>query len=163
LTVALPAVPSDRDAQLRWLVDRAAIGDLLVEYARCVDERDWPGFAALYTADAVLEIAGSRRQGHAEIEAAGELVASYGATHHMSATYGIGIDGDRATARANCIASHVPDMARPREHADGGVVYECTCERTPDGWRFSRVRGRRVWVSGGQLPGESPPASSDDA
>lgn len=150
--MALPAVPSDPEAQLRWLVDRAAIADLLVEYARCVDEGDWPGFAALYTEDAVLEIAGGRREGLAEIEAAGDLVAAYAATHHMSATHGIDVDGDHATARANCIASHVPAAERPDEHADAGVVYRCECVRTADGWRFARVRGQRVWVAGGPLP-----------
>lgn len=38
-------------SELRWLVDRALISDLLVEFARRLDLRDWDGCAELYTVD----------------------------------------------------------------------------------------------------------------
>lgn len=152
--MAVPRIPEEAHEQLRWLVDRAAISDLLVEYARCVDEKDWAGFAALYTSDGVLEIVGGRRTGHAEIEAAGELVAAFDATHHVSTNHGIHVDGNTASVRANVIASHVPEAGARHEHADLGGIYEASCRRTPEGWRFSHVRGRGVWTNGGALPSD---------
>jgi uncharacterized protein (TIGR02246 family) len=151
--MALPRIPADPAEQLRWLVDRAAIGDLLVEYARCVDQRDWRGFAALYRRDAVLEVAGTRREGTEAIERAAELLVDYANTQHVSTNHAINIDGDTARVTAYCIASHVPDAGKPGDHADAGVIYHCTLARVDDGWRFTHVRGERIWVSGGTLPG----------
>lgn len=42
------------DAQIRWLVDRAHISDLLVEFARALDQRDWDAYAATYAPEGVL-------------------------------------------------------------------------------------------------------------
>jgi ketosteroid isomerase-like protein len=153
--MALPRIPADPAEQVRWLVDRAAISDLLVEYARCVDRRDWPSFAALYTPGGVLEVAGTRREGTEAIERAAELLVDYANTHHVTTNHAIHIDGDSARATAYCIASHVPDAVKPADHADAGVIYHCTLARVSDGWRFTCVRGERVWISGGRLPGEA--------
>src|ERR1700730_5731279 len=43
--------PNETQAQLRWLVDRAQISDVLVEYARCADAADWSGMGELFTED----------------------------------------------------------------------------------------------------------------
>ncbi len=42
--------------ELQWLVDRAHISDLLVEFARALDERDWDGYAATYVEGAEFRI-----------------------------------------------------------------------------------------------------------
>lgn len=39
------------------LADRQHIQDVLVSYCHALDERDWPGFHALFTADARLDSA----------------------------------------------------------------------------------------------------------
>src|SRR5215468_2911491 len=41
--------------QVRWLVDRAEIAELLARYARCIDERDWAGLQGTYAEDGVME------------------------------------------------------------------------------------------------------------
>jgi uncharacterized protein (TIGR02246 family) len=154
LTIPLPAAPADPAAALRWLVDRVAISDLLVEYARCADARDMTGFAALYTPDGVLEIAGTRMEGRQAIQdGVGALLADYEETHHVTTNHAAQVDGDRATATAYCIATHVFASARPHQHADAGVVYRCALTRTAEGWRFSQVVGERIWFSGGEVPG----------
>ena len=38
-----PKVPTDPVAQVQWLIDQALISDLLVEFARTLDERDLGG------------------------------------------------------------------------------------------------------------------------
>jgi hypothetical protein len=48
--------PSEPTAQLRWLVDRAAISDLLIDFARALDDKDWEGYAANFAEDGVLAL-----------------------------------------------------------------------------------------------------------
>ena len=150
--MTLPIAPGDAAKQLQWLLDRAALSDLLNEYARCVDDKDWEGFAALFTATGALEVAGVRLDGDRLI-AAGEIIADYDRTHHVSTNHAIHITGDRATAHARVIAIHVRDGQAPSVHGDMGGEYTCSMERTRDGWRFTEVRGRTVWTNGSDLPG----------
>ncbi len=42
------------EQRLQWLVDRAEIAECLVNYARCIDRRDWAGLHDSYTADGVM-------------------------------------------------------------------------------------------------------------
>lgn len=150
--MALPAIPADPASQLRWLVDRAAISDLFDEYARCVDAKDWQGFAALFIARGSLEVAGVRLEGE-RIVTAGDIVADYDRTHHVTTNHAIEINGDRATARARVIATHVRDGQAPTVHGDMGGEYACSMQRTRDGWRFVHVRAGTVWMNGTDLPG----------
>ena len=74
------------------------------------------------------------------------LRASFGpyvATHHAITGHVIDLDGDHATLHAHVRAEHWV----PEEIADGGpnrwlVVgfYDNEAVRTPDGWRFTRVK-----------------------
>src|SRR5689334_17076963 len=110
--------PADPAAQLRWLVDRAAISDLLVDFARALDDKDWDGYAANYAEDGVLAIAPTiaheGREGLAEF-VAGSL-GRYAGTHHLSANHAITIDGDEATTRSYLLAAHVLDESDPSRH-----------------------------------------------
>jgi hypothetical protein len=36
------------EQRLQWLVDRAEIAECLVNYARCIDRRDWAGLQNSY-------------------------------------------------------------------------------------------------------------------
>jgi ketosteroid isomerase-like protein len=142
--------PSDPAAQLRWLVDRAAISDLLVDFARALDDQDWQGYAANYAADGVLAISPTishtGREGLAEFVAAG--LGRYAGTHHLSANHAISVDGDTATTRSYLVAAHVLDADDPSRHADGAGWYRCTLRRTPEGWRFSHVTLEIRYLSG---------------
>lgn len=137
---------------LQWLVDRALIGDLLIEFARRLDTRDWAGYAELYTPDGELELPGPRTaRGRVEIaEFTGRSLGQYEATWHLSTAHTIEIDGDAARTRSSLFAVHVLG-GRGREHADGAGWYDNTLARTPDGWRFTSVRIRPVWLAGEPL------------
>ncbi|MFJ4620714.1 nuclear transport factor 2 family protein [Streptomyces sp. NPDC088812] len=142
-----PTTPAD---QLRWLVDRAAISDLLIDFARALDDKDWEGYAANYAEDGVLAIsptvAHTGRAGLAEF-VAGSL-GRYAGTHHLSTNHAIAIDGDEATTRSYLVAAHVLDASDPSRHADGAGWYRCRLRRTPQGWRFTHVALEIVHVSG---------------
>jgi uncharacterized protein (TIGR02246 family) len=145
--------PTDPTAQLQWLVDRAAISDLLIDFARALDDRDWEGYAANYTEDGVLVIMGKTihigREGMAENTSAG--LGRYAGTHHLSANHAITIDGDTATTRSYLIAAHVFDAADPYRHADGAGWYRCRLHRMADGWRFAHVELEIRYLSGDPL------------
>lgn len=132
--------PTNPVEQLQWLVDRAEIGDLLIDFARALDERDWDGYAANYADDGELDISPvirhKGRAGLAEFVAAG-LSQYPGGTHHVSTNHAIDVRGDEATARAYLIAAHVLD--NPTRHADGAGWYDVQLRRTGDGWRFTHV------------------------
>lgn len=148
-----PDPPADPAAQLQWLVDRAAVSDLLNDFARALDDRDWEGYAANYTEDGVLDIAPTIR--HEGREGMAEFVAAslgrYAATHHLSSNHRIDLDGDIATTRSYLLAAHVFDAEQPHRHADGAGWYRCRVRRTAEGWRFEHVALVVRYVSGEPL------------
>lgn len=147
------APPDDPAAQLRWLVDRAHISDLLVEFARSLDEQDWDANTALYVPDGVFTAGPLRLTGHAELARTGSPrgLGQYRGTWHLSANHAITIDGDTARTRSYLLGVHMLDVDTYR-HADGAGWYDCTLRRTPQGWRFVTVSVHEVWHAGERLP-----------
>jgi uncharacterized protein (TIGR02246 family) len=129
--------------------DRAEISQLLLTFVNSLDARDWDGYANTFTPDGVFEIMGQRRTGRAEI-AAGPArdLGGFGRTQHFSSNHVIELARDTATARHYLLAVHVPDAARPAEHADIGGQYTCDCVRTAEGWRFRSVSLEIWWTAG---------------
>lgn len=150
--------PDDLAAQVQWLVDRASIGDLLVEFARSLDEKDWEAHVALYVPDGVFMAGDSfRLEGHEQLTrtASPRALGQYSATWHLSANHAIDVDGDTARVRSYLIGVHVLGED-PAGHADGGGWYDSTLRRTPEGWRFVTVRINEVWQAGEPLPHMQP-------
>ncbi|MFC8371276.1 MULTISPECIES: nuclear transport factor 2 family protein [unclassified Streptomyces] len=145
--------PTSPAEQLQWLVDRAAISDLLIDFARALDDKDWEGYAANYAEDGVLAIAPgishTGRAGMAEF-VAGSL-GRYAGTHHLSTNHAVTVDGDTATTRSYLVAAHVLDADDPYRHADGAGWYRCRLRRTPEGWRFAHVTLEIRYLSGEPL------------
>ncbi|MTD55251.1 nuclear transport factor 2 family protein [Amycolatopsis pithecellobii] len=143
------------------LMDRMAISDLLIAFARAIDTKDWAGYAALFTEDGVVEIpvklpdgTFARHIGRAGMAAwiAGDAnrpgLGRFVQTHHLSANHQITIDHDTATTTsyAQCIHRLDDDPANVWEL---GGWYSCEVRRTPDaGWRFTRVHLDMVWEHG---------------
>jgi len=155
--MSLPQPPPDSAEPLQWLLDRAAISDLLIEYARSVDERDWDAFAALWADDAIFALPMIEVRGRDAIVAAASEpggVSQWDATHHINTNHEIRIDGDTATARAYLIGTHVRRAQAPNEHSEGGGWYDCTFRRTPDGWRYASSRLSITWHTGTDLPSQ---------
>nr|WP_276611050.1 nuclear transport factor 2 family protein [Kineococcus siccus] len=140
---------------MQWLVDRAAISDLLVEFARTLDVRDFDANTALYLPDGTFEVDGApfRLVGHEQLATTGSPrgLARYDATWHLSSNHAIHVDGDTATTRSYLIGVHrfTADLTR---HADGAGWYDCTLRRTEQGWRFATVVIHEVWRAGEDLP-----------
>ena len=47
--------PTAPEQRLQWLMDRAEIAECLVNYARCIDRRDWAALQDSYTEDGVMQ------------------------------------------------------------------------------------------------------------
>jgi hypothetical protein len=134
-------------------VDRACISDLLVNYARLVDEKRFDELADMFTADGVLELPFAEVPRDSLPESSREHLGPFALTHHMSSNHAIEIAGITATSRSYMQATHVPDPGATEIHGDIGGWYDCDYLRTTAGWRFARIRLTFVWTLGGPLPG----------
>jgi len=148
--------------QLQWLVDRAALGELLHSFAAALDTRDYATYAGNFAQDGVLELPDPKRPGEWIVMQKAEMlekvptsIGRYSATHHISTNHQLHIEGDRASSRSYLQAVHV--QGSMREHWSAGGWYDCEYRRTPAGWQFTRVRLTAVWLEG--QPGEIRPGS----
>jgi ketosteroid isomerase-like protein len=156
--MSVSPAPADPASRLQWLVDRAEISDVLVEFARALDARDGHAYASLYAEDGVLELPGGTRLVGTEQLAAGveHALGAYQSVWHLSANHAIDLRGDDAQTRSYLMAVHTHDRV-PGHHAIGAGWYDNRLRRTHVGWRFTSVRLEMVWRAGnGPLPGERP-------
>jgi hypothetical protein len=145
------------DAQVQWLVDRAAISDLLFAFAYALDTKNWTAYADTFAADGQLVLpwpaaSGDGQAGHQGRAGLAEYVSNgfsrWYSTHHMSTNHRIEIDGDRATSHSYCQCVHRLDADQPDNYWLLAGWYRNQLVRTSDGWRFSRVQLEAVWQSG---------------
>lgn len=137
------------DSELRWLVDRTKIRELTARYNRCFDDGDAEGFAATFTEDGAMEVAGGFVvEGRPALAQMCRSVP-YGIVH-VTADALVEVDGDRATQDVTVMVLQRPKPdAGPDERTarlDRSGRYHDELVRTADGWRFSR---RTVILDGG--------------
>jgi hypothetical protein len=141
--------PTTPEARLQWLVDRAEIQDLQAEYGRCLDDKDFIAWQALFTEDAYLHMPYESIAQPDLPAAAHRVLDHYPKTQHLLAQSYIEIDGDTARGRRYLAAAHVPEHAADDSvHADLGGWYEHEYRRTADGWRFTSIRATFIWLGG---------------
>jgi hypothetical protein len=134
--------------------DRSDLRDLVEGYAMTADRRDTPGFAALFTPDAILVIHGAhggeqgRYVGRDEIAGIPERLARYDATMHHVTNHRVQLEadsgGDRATGESYCIAHHLQDDSAV-DHVLH-IRYEDRYLRSDEGWRFVHRDVRVQWI-----------------
>lgn len=147
--------------QLRTLVDRAAISELIDRYTILLDTQDesgadpaWP--QRIFTEDCRLTFPIGGHTGWAGLtEFHREAKQKFTATHHLSGNHAIVLDGDRADVRFHMVATHVhrPETRRAARTDPGplfsiGGHYLGEAVRTEDGWRFSNWTFHVVWTAG---------------
>ncbi|MGE0484510.1 MAG: nuclear transport factor 2 family protein [Gammaproteobacteria bacterium] len=128
------------------LTDEAAIRALMDRYGATVDERDWDGFAVLFTDPLATDFSGIdpafapatvARADH--VAGTRAVLAQFDATQHMITNVQIALDGERARCRAVMRAEHWLSGLRgaPRYTLFG--VYENEFVRESGGWRIARL------------------------
>jgi hypothetical protein len=150
--------------QVRMLVDRAEISDLIDRFSRDLDDYTLDGrpFDAVwvrsyFTDDARVEYPVGSATGAESIAALidGRGMAPFQRTQHVTTNYVVDLDGDRASVRFNLIATHVhaEDVRQrldegPGAHFTVGDYYEGELARTNAGWRFRHQALHVTWSEG---------------
>ena len=137
------------------LGDLAALQRLVGRYLEALDEGvfDDAWARALFTEDIEMTFPVGSHRGIAGVGAfTTEIMARWGRTHHHGSPPRTDLDGDRAEVGWSLIASHVhhgsPLPPAPSEYFQLGGRFAGAARRTPDGWRFERLRLRIVWTTG---------------
>ncbi len=130
------------------LIDRLAVSEVLDDYARGIDSRDWDLVVSCFTDDAHLDYssargpAGDRNEVVAWIE---QSLSRLSWIHHVVSNFHVDLDGDMAQVRSmfHCTAQ-LPAVERPI--VTGGYYHEVYV-RTGGGWRIQRLLEDNRWMT----------------
>lgn len=132
------------------LIERQLIQDLLVRYCHALDERDWLGFHALFTADATLDFRafGGPCCGVAEMQAyLGGVLASMRGCQHTLSTSRVDLAGDEARVRSAAQVMMVSAGPQGQDHVlFAGLWYRDHLVRGPNGWRIRERVQEYAWT-----------------
>ena len=142
---------------LRYLLDRQEIDDLLIRYATAVDRRQWSELETVFTADADLDYrsAGGIRGAFPEVRQwLSEVLPLFEVTQHLVVNRAVTVDAAAGTARSRAVF-HNPNQltvhGEPWLFVVGGCYHD-RLVRTADGWRISvRVEETLWWQT--PMPG----------
>lgn len=133
---------------VKELSDRMEIRQLVYDYARIPDYRDYDLVEKVFTEDGELiapYFPKPTLKGHAEIGENMRLVETYEATMHQVLNHTVTIDGDHAQGELDCIAIHIFTKDGKKVKGDLGLRYFDRYRRTPDGWRIARRELSQIW------------------
>jgi hypothetical protein len=151
-------MPQDQslEQQVRYLLDRAEIADVMGRYCLGMDLRDWPMYRSCWTQDVTFDVDDfgfeDRPAGKLGID---DWIASLQAffarlehSQHVKYPVSYAFDGDRAEVYAIMQGKHW----QPRPDGDPlqTVVgyYRDTYLRTPEGWKMSASKEVLFWNEG---------------
>jgi SnoaL-like protein len=137
------------NAELRELLDHREIAQLVDQLGLWLDEKRFDEARSILTEDATAETQGGTARGlEAVVEQARRNHGEEVGTQHVITNKVIDLEGDRATAGANLIATFF-DPGRPSApRRQLGERYDFEVVRTPDGWRISSVKTTPFWMLG---------------
>ena len=147
-------VPGAVAMTLQALIDRAAIQDVLLRYARGVDRRDVALVASCFTPDAGYDGALGRGPIGDVLTRLGERMARYTSTLHFLGNQTIELAGDAARSATYALAHHVLPDGRHRVVA---VRYCDDLVRAGGTWHICRRMVHREWE---RTDASAPPSSS---
>jgi hypothetical protein len=159
--------PVSLEARLKALEDKEQIHAVMMEYGRTLDNRDFAGFAALFSREA--EYGGARGalqkgpaaiRAYLEMQLARNAAPQPGRDYHFFYNETIEVNGDTATALSKG-AFYVTNEARKLE-TGSAVNYHDEFIREDGKWKFKkRVLGERPADAGaGAPPAATPPAAA---
>ena len=117
---------------------RLALRELVYEYGRVIDDRDYLRIPEIFTEDAELEGPGFGYRGHAELEAGLRLIEQFSATFHAVHNQQVAIAGNEAKGETYCVASHLYERDGTTRKMDMGIRYADAYRREDGRWRIAR-------------------------
>jgi uncharacterized protein (TIGR02246 family) len=135
------------------VIDREAIRELGVTYARAVDRHDIELLKGCFTKDGRMSLPGTFDfRGR---DAIGEGIAStrrYSATTHLIGNQTVSLGRDRADAESYCIAYHLYPKGGDQEVYVAAIRYLDTVVRDDGEWRIAERELAIDWSVGVPLP-----------
>jgi uncharacterized protein (TIGR02246 family) len=143
VTMSVASRAAEKDpvaARLQRLEDRESIRNLLMEYGRTLDGRDWPAFANLFSENGGEWIGGmGPAKGRAAIQKMMETsigTGPRGSNYHVFTNETIEVRGDTATASTKWMFVTATADKRPQPLMSGHYVDTLVRER--GAWKFQR-------------------------
>jgi hypothetical protein len=137
---------------LREVVDRLELRQLVDSYAVHADAPDPDAFAALFVEDGRLTAGPGHPpwtvQGAEELRTKIILFADpppFTRTFHLVANHLCEVSGDRGRGTTYVVAHHLSGEPEQGEVQVSHLVYRDTYVRTPDGWRFAERVISQLW------------------
>jgi hypothetical protein len=120
--------------------DRFDIIAILDRYAECLDSRNWPGLADVFTDDVDMDFGIWRARNLDDVRAnIRSFLDGCGPSQHLLGNYRIHLDGDTASSRCYCRVMHHGKGEHQGKTFESWIQYADELIRTPSGWR-SRKR-----------------------
>jgi uncharacterized protein (TIGR02246 family) len=142
LVAAATPTPQSLEARIQRLDDRMAIEQLLMQYGRAVDNRDFAAFAALFTDDGEWRGAQGSYRGPKQIRESMEKIFAAavadipkGSNFHLLTNVIIDLQADHATASSKFIFYKM-NGAKPEAVVAGR--YEDRLVRVAGTWKFKQ-------------------------
>jgi 3-phenylpropionate/cinnamic acid dioxygenase small subunit len=154
MTDSAPIDEGRVERQLAELTDRHEITNLVHRLGAYLDDRRFDEMRSLLIEDATVRTPGGAAEGReALIAQARRNHRPDEPTQHVITNPMVELDGDRAKVRANLVINFAAPApgdeslpAPPRKYTLG-ETYHFDVVRTSEGWRFSSVESRPVWIS----------------
>jgi ketosteroid isomerase-like protein len=143
--------------------DRLAISQVLDEYARGIDSRDWDLVQSVFTDDAFLDytaFGGPKGPRDDVITWLQDALTAFVMSQHHITNRLVTIDGDEAVVAAELLAimGMTGDPGKMSMMYTGGQ-YNDRLVRTAEGWKIARRSCDRGWLA--NAPEASGPSSPD--
>jgi hypothetical protein len=145
------------EEQLKGIIERTQIADLLTRYFAAVDDKciDIHIVKATFTSDAkIIRPDGSEMAGQENIlDGHTKSFARFKATHHVITNFIVDINNNMAVLRSNIIANHMwadhednPSLNNKYFLADG--VFSAKAIKVDNQWRINELKNNVVWRTG---------------
>ena len=138
---------------VQLLLDRAAVSEVVIRFARALDMQDWVLCRSCFADVVAQDYSDFRGESPSRIQADAFVALRREAltgikTHHLSTNHAVTIDGDRALCiSALMIFRCLPDGGSDNEFDTHGF-YTHGLLRTPDGWKIDTVKQAVLWSKG---------------
>lgn len=138
--------------ELRELVDRAEIEQVLIRYTRGIDTGDWDRLDSVFTPDAHIDYTstGGIVGSFAEVKSwLAEMLPIFPRRMHALHQLDIAFEADAATVAAYFYNPMGLPQPEGSDHlVEFGGIYHHEFVRTADGWRSRRLVEELVWKRG---------------
>ena len=135
--------------ELEDLVDRRAIEDVLVLYAKTLDARDWSAMSDVFLPDATGIYDGQRYEGlDAIVDLCRRSLEPLTASQHFLGNFAAEIEGDRAQSSCYLHAQHYRIGGRGLSTYVMAGTYRDRLVRTDAGWRIKHRELEITWTDG---------------